>query len=360
MKTTALLLALSILTPLCSQAQIHDFDSLRKSDPEFKIIAKNFRDTFDLFNESKILKVTFESDFKNLVKYKHKDEYQDAIFRVMFNDTVQISRNIQIKPRGNMRKNTCFIPPLKLNFSKKEAFIKQLEYFDKLKMVLDCKRGELYEQYLLQEYYAYKIQNIITDFSLRVRLLEVNYIDLGGRYKDITRFAFIIESIDQLAARHNAIPIEAISIRDVRSDLKTLAEGYLFQYLIGNTDWSIPNLHNIYLLKSKDPMLINPYVIPYDFDYAGIVDANYAIPDKNLGTESVRERVYRGVCITGNELQNARAKIIGKKDDIYALFENDTLLTKANKIRTINYLDEFFTIIENEGAFKRNIADACR
>jgi hypothetical protein len=278
----------------------------------------------------------------------------------MLNDTVQVTRNIQIRPRGNMRKRTCFIPPLKLNFPKREAYIKQLQHFDKLKMVLDCKRSELYEQYLLQEYYAYKIHNIITDYSLRVRLLEVNYIDSGQRYKDATRFAFIIESVDQLAERHNAMPIEAKGMRDMRTNLRTLVEGYLFQYLIGNTDWSIPNLHNVCLIKSKDSVMINPYVIPYDFDYAGIVNTIYAIPEEDLGTESVRERVYRGVCVTGNELYNARAKIISKKDAIYSLYRNDTLLNKTAKLQTISYIDDFFEVIENENSFKKHIVDACR
>jgi hypothetical protein len=343
-----------------THAQIHDFDSLINSNNEFRAIAKNISDTLDLFNETTPLEVIFESDFKNLIKNKNKEEYQDAVFKIMFNDTVRVARELKIKPRGNMRKGACFMPPLKLNFPKKDAYIKQLELFDKLKMVLDCKRSDLYEQYLLSEYYAYKIHNIITNYSLRVRLLKVTYIDKSERYKDITRFAFIIESIEQLNARLNTIQIEMKGIRDIRTNHKVLAESYLFQYLIGNTDWSISALHNIYLLKSNDPTKQFPYVIPYDFDYAGIVNTNYAIPDENLGTKSVRERIYRGVCLTSLELENARKTVLEKKQSILDLYEKDIYLTKYYKNSSIDYINQFFDIIESDGAFKREIESTCR
>lgn len=343
-----------------SHAQILDFDSLVAQSADFRDFARNYSDTFDLFNSNEILKVTFESDFKSLVKNKFKDEYQDAVFRIMINDTVQVSRKIQIRPRGHNRKSTCHIPPIRLNFPKKDAYINQLKQFDKLKMVLDCKQNDLFEQYLLTEYYAYRIYNQISDLSFRVRLLEVTYIDWGKKYKEDTRYAFIIESLEQLAQRQQAIPIEAKGFRDIRTNLNTLAKVYLFQFMIGNTDWSIPNMHNIYLLKSRDSVMIAPYVIPYDFDYAGIVNTIYAVPDEQLGTKTVRERVYRGTCISENELFTARTKILERKENIYALFRNDILLNKGMHQSIMSYLDEFYNLIENEKAFRRNIIEACR
>lgn len=341
-------------------AQIHDFDSLINNNESFEQIAEIVGDTLDIFNKEEVLQVVIESDFKNLIKRKYKDEYQDAIFTTMFNDSVRVVRTIKIKPRGVMRKGECFIPPLKLNFAKKDAYIKQLKYFDKLKMVLDCKRGDSYEQYLLSEYYAYKIYNLINDYSLRVRLLHVTYIDTSGKFKEITRYAFLIESIDQLAERHNSIEIEPKNIRDVRTNLDILADVYMFQYLIGNTDWSIPGDHNMYCIKSKDPQVFSPVVIPYDFDYAGIVEASYAIPDENLGTESVRERVYRGFCSVNKHAEHSVKKFLIRKQEVYDLYTKDQFLSKGNKRSTIKYLDEFYNILENEKSYKRNILGNCR
>lgn len=341
-------------------AQVHDFDSLVNNNESFEQIAKIIGDTLDLFNKEEVLNVTIESDFKNLVKRKYKDEYQEAIFTAMFNDSVKVSRVIKIKARGVMRKGECLIPPLKLNFAKKDAYIKQLELFDKLKMVLDCKRGDTYEQYLFSEYYAYKMLNIITDYSLRVRLLEVTYIDTSGKYKTATRPAFLIESIDQLAKRHDAMRIEAKNIRDIRTNRKVLMDSYLFQYLIGNTDWSIPAMHNVYLIKSMNPLNPQPYVIPYDFDYAGIVNTTYAVPDERLGTESVRERVYRGVCLSDYEAHSSAQLFLDKKQEIYDLIGNDKLMSKNNKRNTLSYLDGFYKILENKNMFKREILNNCR
>jgi len=342
------------------RAQIHDFDSLVNHSVEFKAYAKSIEDTLDLFDSNEILNITFESDFKHLIKNKYRDEYQDAVIKIMINDTVQVTRKIEVKPRGNVRKSTCMIPPLKLNFEKKEAFLDQMKEFDKIKMVLDCKKGTLYDQYLLLEYYAYRMQNMLTDYSLRTRLLSVTYVDTSGKMKEITQHGFFIENIDQLATRLNAIKIETKNIKDSYTDHKTLAEAYLFQYMIGNTDWSIPAMHNVYLIKSTDPNKIAPCAIPYDFDYAGIVDANYAIPDPKLGIATVRERVYRGICLSENEVQDAAKEFLDKKNQIYDLYQNDQLLDKNVKNNTLAYLDEFFEVLENKNLFKKNILDSCR
>ncbi len=353
-------IAISFFYAAGTSAQIHDLDSLVENSKEFKKHIESIGDTLDFFNSNKILHFTFESNFKNLVKRKNKDEYQPAIFRIMLNDTIRLSRKVKIKPRGNMRKSTCHIPPIKINFPKKEVYLNQLKEFDKMKMVLNCEKGDTYTQYLISEYYTYKIQNILTKYSLKVRLVSVKYIDTSGRYKENTQYAILLENIDQLAKRLGAIRLETKNVRDQLTDIKTLTDAYLFQYLIGNTDWSIPGMHNIYLLKFLDIKKPRPYVVPYDFDFAGIVNTTYAIPDEQLGIESVRERVYRGVCLPEAEVIKAKERMLQKKEEIYQLMQNDQLMSKYNKRSTIAYLDDFFQVLENEKSFSRNILQSCR
>ena len=362
MKNTRLILIIILLGlvgfPVI--AQIHDFDSLYQHHLTFKQQVQSQPEFEDLFNSDEIIKITIKSDFKNLIKRKYKGEYQPAIFRYYLNDSVVVAREIKIKPRGNMRRSTCYFPPLLLNFPKKETVMKQMHEFDKLKMVVDCKRGNTYEQYLLSEYYAYKVYSLITEYSFRVRLFEVTLIDEQDKVKTMTSYAFIIENIEQLAERLNAIEIETKNVRDQYTDPTTLSYGYIFQYLIGNTDWSIPALHNIKVIKSSDPTKEQPYVIPYDFDYAGIVNTNYAVPDEHLGIEFVRERVYRGVCINEMYIQNSVKKFMEAKDKIYALYNDSEIIDKHNLQQTIRYLDEFYKLIENEFSLKRNILEVCR
>ena len=177
-----------------SNAQIHDFDSLYKNDKVFKKNFKAASNSKGLFDSEEVMKITIESDFKNLVKRKYEDEEQPALLRYFYKDSIVVNRNITIKPRGNMRKGSCFFPPLKLNFLKSEVVVKEMKEFDKMKMVLNCKRGGIYEQYLVSEYYTYKILNILTGYSFRVRLTQVTYIDTGDKYKTTTKYAFLIEN----------------------------------------------------------------------------------------------------------------------------------------------------------------------
>ena len=66
----------------------------------------------------------------------------------------------------------------------------------------------------------------------------------------------------------------------------------VFQYMIGNTDWSIKALHNIKLITFDNSR--RPIPIPYDFDQSGLVNASYTLPAEHLQIKSVRERVYNG------------------------------------------------------------------
>lgn len=355
-----LLFVFGIIGNVSIYAQRLDFDSLYQHDKTYQQAIKSVYKSLDIFEQEEIVKISIESDFKNLVKHKFKDEYQPAILRYTVSDTVILRRDITIKPRGNMRRSTCYFPPLKLNFVQKEAIVKQIEEFDKMKMVVNCRRGETSQQYLLSEYYAYKVLNIITDVSFKVRLIEVTYIDTAEKYKSGTSYAYIIETIDQLAKRNNAIPFEAKNIIDKYINPECLANMYLFQYLIGNTDWSIPAGHNINMIKSLDPLQAKPFAIPYDFDYAGIVNTNYAVPDERLGIKSVRERVYRGVCMDEEVIKQGVANFIKSKEDIYSIYNNSGLLDKKVLSSTIQYLDDFYQIMESENALRRDILQNCR
>ena len=98
-----------------------DFDSLYQNDIAFKQQINSRPDFQSLFNSNDIIKLTIESDFKNLIKRKFRGEYQPAILKYYLNDTIVARREIKIKTRGNMRRSTCYFPPLMLNFPKKEA-----------------------------------------------------------------------------------------------------------------------------------------------------------------------------------------------------------------------------------------------
>jgi hypothetical protein len=134
----------------------------------------------------------------------------------------------------------------------------------------------------------------------------------------------------------------------------------IFEYMIGNTDWGVPVGHNIKLMSSKKESIPRPYAIPYDFDYAGIVNADYAVPDDRLGIESVRERVYRGFPRNMDELKTVIAPFMEQKDKIYSIINSFDLLSKDNKSYMTGYLDEFYRAIKTDNDLKKLFVDQAR
>ena len=133
----------------------------------------------------------------------------------------------------------------------------------------------------------------------------------------------------------------------------------VFQYLIGNTDWSIEYLQNIKLV-AKDSMGV-PITIPYDFDHSGLVSAPYAKPAEILELSSVRERRYRGYCETDiHTFDSVIAKFNRLKSDIYALVTNSQVLEPKFQKSVTSFFDAFYTTINDPKALQREFSYPCR
>ena len=122
----------------------------------------------------------------------------------------------------------------------------------------------------------------------------------------------------------------------------------LFQYMIGNTDWSIPKLHNMKLMVPKNDTLAKPFAIPYDFDYCGLVDASYAVPAEGLSIETVSQRLYRGFPRSYDELQAAIAVFKEKKESIMYYINHFELCSTRCRKSMLSYLDEFYETLNNK------------
>ena len=339
---------LFIQCPTSGQTRVYDFDSLYENSPRFQEEVKSWREHYNLFDETGPVDLILKSDFRNLIRKKYQDEYQDAILELVYNDTIQIIRKIKIKARGDFRRNTCYYPPIMLNFPKDKVIIRHLMKFDKLKLVQLCKKGNDFEQYLLTEYYAYRIYQLITPYSFRVRLLNIHYLDTSGKIKPMTNFAFIIENENEMAARLNALSIKTENIHSERTNRQLVTILYMFQFMIGNTDFSIPARHNIKLIKPIDEDVFKPIAIPYDFDYSGIVNAYYASPPSEYPIKTVRERYYMGFCREDQEMKYVFTLFQDKKAAIYDLIESSPWLGKNRQINITRYLDEFYALIDDE------------
>ncbi|MBS1575180.1 MAG: hypothetical protein JST09_07725 [Bacteroidetes bacterium] len=342
MKLLSLFLLLLVASrPAYSQKNSDEFDS------------KKF------FNDESILEATITAEMGPLFNNKNKTTDVKGTFSILFPDSSVVSDEVAIRPRGNFRLENCIIPPLKMDF-KKESPTK-LSPLKSLKLVNGCSTGSYNDQLTLKEYLVYKIYNLLTEKSFRVRLLNLKIEDSKKRKKTIALHSFFIEDLDDLAKRNQCKKWDdAKTVNTEGTNRAYMTFVSIFQYMIGNTDWAVPVGHNIRLMSPKNDSLARPFAIPYDFDYAGLVDANYALPDEQLGTQSVRERVYRGFPRTIEELKTAMQVFTDKKEAIYSLIKNFDLLTSRNRADMISYLDGFYNSIKSDNDLKILFIDHAR
>jgi len=263
-----------------------------------------------------------------------------------------------LTPRGNMRNKHCLYPPLKLDVIKadleKEGFHPA---YDDLKMVIPCKDDPIYQDLVLKEYLAYKLYNEITDLSFRVQLIDLTLEDSMEKLASIKGKAFIIEKDDELAQRLNGRILKPTNADRDALDAKVFDQMCLFQYMIGNTDWYVYNKHNIKLLVAEGHSF--PVPIPYDFDYAGLVDADYATPHDRLPLDNVKNRFYLGPCRDKDELQPTFKLFQTKKNRIQKACQQFASISPTSHRAVEDYIHDFYDVLENDKQLNALVVNHC-
>ena len=315
-----------------------------------------------LFASDEILEIKLTTDIKTLRKdIGDEREYHDATVSYTNDEDNEINLDIKIKTRGHFRRNpiNCNFPPLRFDFRLSEVENTIFANQQKIKFVTHCQtKKEQYEQYILQEYLAYKVLNMLTDKSFRVRLVRISYVDLAGKENLPDRYGFFIEDNDKMAERLGGQIVEFKNVHPDRTEYKQITLVSLYQYFIGNTDWSVPSLHNIELVLTDS--VKPPIAVPYDFDWSGIVNANYATPAPQLAIKTVRERLYRGYYRSAGDLQLYLQHFNDKRDEIYSLYNDFEPLDDKVRGRTIKYIDQFYSTINNPRMVNNIFVKGCR
>ncbi|MEM6967094.1 MAG: hypothetical protein AAF573_20190, partial [Bacteroidota bacterium] len=205
---------------------------------------------FDLLNYQEMVEVTLKTDLKALTDNRKNQEKHPAEFSFFDKNGQQQIWQIKVRLRGKFRRMRCEnLPPIKLDFDKKELAAAGLADFDKLKLVTHCVNNDkLAKDLIVKEYLAYKLYNNVTTQSYKVQLVKINY-ENTRTGKVSQQYGFLIEPTDQLVARLGAKEIEqAFNFsKDQYNDsqVKVVA---LFNYLIGNSDYSIEGMRNVKVL----------------------------------------------------------------------------------------------------------------
>ncbi|MES1217994.1 MAG: hypothetical protein ABUT20_20980 [Bacteroidota bacterium] len=299
----------------------------------------------EFFEDDRVINMSLSVDIKNLLAAKKDTTYVPASVSVAFPDSSTVNENIRMRPKGIFRRQNCYLASLQLDFKNPTSPV--LSPLKKLKLIGGCGKNSGDEQLLLKEYLVYKLYNLFTDMSFRVRLANVTYKDTREKAKPYTQYAFFIEDIDELAKR-NECKEKKNGVQTQQTNRKQMTLVAFFQFMVGNTDWSVPTLHNIKLITAKKDSIPVPYVIPHDFDYTGFVNASYAIPPEMFETTKITERVYRGFPRTPEEIDEMRNIFLAKEAQVKSLIADFKLLNNGEKKEALDYIDEFYSIAKNK------------
>ena len=100
--------------------------------------------------------------------------------------------------------------------------------------------------------------------------------------------------------------------------------------------------------------------VPYDFDYTGLVNAEYAIPGETLGISTVRERYFLGPCREDQEYQVAIDHINSLREEILELVSDFPYLRDKHKNEMIAYLEDYFHSASSQNFTGSKLKSTCR
>jgi len=317
-----------------------------------------------LFTSSEPLELRIEAPWRRLRREAEERGPYEAELHLTGNGDGPTVLPLTVEKRGKTRQQLCTMPPIRLRFDEDEVEGSLFEGNRAIKVVTHCESGSRYEQYYVLEMLAYQFYNRITELSFRVRPVSLTYHDSERNRSDGPRFAFLIEDDRLVGNRHGLDKLEVTEVSPSRFSALQASRFALFQYLIGNTDFSPLSsfegdcCHNAKLIGEDSLEPVHP--VPYDFDSSGWVDAHYAMAPKQLPISDVRQRLFRGFCVHNEGLEPARQEFLAVRDELFAIVEAEARLSLRNVGGAIRYLEDFYEVMEDDRKFEGRITEKCR
>jgi hypothetical protein len=313
-----------------------------------------------LFRAKAPVAMSLQADFKTV--FKDRDSMSTKRYPAVIkyvgenNDTVTIP--VQLGTRGHFRLRKCDFVPLKVFFDKEKSKNTLFGGEGALKLTPHCQNGDRHAQNIFIEYGIYGMYNELTPVSLEARLATVTYVNPADAKFTVTRPAFWTQDEDDMAKeiRGKVLMQQGGTANDM--DAKQMAISDLFQYMIGNTDFSLSYLHNYRVLQTDTSMQYFP--MAYDFDWSGLVNAPYATPDYRLPIKRVTERLYRGACHPTELLTSTVIPLFKeKREAMYDELRKIPGLAPNRLKEATEYLDEFYKEMDNSNFVRRTLRETC-
>lgn len=299
---------------------------------------------FEFMAFGDVLEMELSTDLSLLKDQKKTNEYQPATISFADAGGAIQKWEVKLRSRGKFRRRICVLPPLKLNFNKGDLQKAGLAKDDELKLVTHCIEGFDGKEFLLKEYLAYKLYQLISPYALKVHLVEVKYRDTQTKAKS-SGWGILMEDEGSMAKRHGGkLCDDCYSTPKDSLDMEQVNASCLFEYMIGNTDWSIPMVRNVKMIKFKDGR--KSAIVPYDFDFSGLVNASYALANQDYKLKSLRERVFLSMTQSDSEIASTKVLFESKRKEMTALVKGFKHLSSAGRVDALNYLDSFFDSLQ--------------
>ncbi len=314
-----------------------------------------------VFTDTAPLEIEMRLDFDEICLSPKTRNCADVPAEITYHaaDGSQKHLQVNIRTRGRWSKRTgdCSLPALFVYFTPDQTRGTLFEGEAMLPLTTHCKHSSLkYKNYVLAEYLAHRIYRLLTGASLQARLLRLTYVDSDNDRRR-RRVAFFTEHFKRLAERTDKEFYKAKRCdlkRTIPEEMATLA---LFQFMIGNLDWSVYGCHNIALFRDPHG---NTTPVPYDFDFSGIVNAEYAGPPEGFRLRSVRSRRYRGFCWPGLKWSALFEKFQRIRADVFTELEAIPDFSRISRRRAEDYLRSFYEILDSEKKRRKRIIESCR
>ncbi len=330
--------------------------------PDYATIASRRADSEGrrLFQSQDFLTITLTADFKRVNGDRDPNSTKTfpASLTIAADKGGDVAIPITLRSRGKIRLDprVCAFVPLSLEFTKKEVKGTPFDGQRKLKMVTHCQNDDAYDQFVLKEYLAYRLYNLVTAKSFRARLAKATYVDARNNKPMSSHYAIFIEDDDDLARRLEGRSIAFPHTVFENYELEALTTMMVFQYMIGNTDFSLYALHNTRMVQTRYRPF---YPVIWDFDVSGLVNPPYSQPDPRLELSSLKERKYRGPCRTLEAFEPTFAVFRAKQAESLALFDSLPDLRPGPREDAKRFLGEFYTTLSRPEAMKKAFVDKC-
>ncbi len=296
---------------------------------------------FEVLTQKEAEKMTLETDLTTIIELKKTSQYFPATLR---SEDGKVYR-IEVKPRGKFRRKVSVFPPLKLKFKKKDLVAEGLDTLNEIKLVLPCYESDLGDELIVREYIAYRMFEHLTAASMRARLIRLTIRDTHVEKARRPMFAILLEDEEELVSRLNGQLNEEYGIPTDSLHTYQAALTVMFQYMIGNTDWEISMLRNVRLVRTAESG--KTLLVPYDFDFSGLVSAPYSSPSSDSGLKTVRDRFLMGNGLKPEQLKRALNTLKSAKSTLYSLCKSKYLGYHASEDMS-NFLRSFFEKVEGK------------